>query len=64
MIPVCTHRIEGGWLSQYGPRLSAARIRSQNLQELRGLRAAPFQNVVLASAPRTFIFKFCKRTRT
>eukprot|EP00959_Pyramimonas_sp_CCMP1952_P237574 4964763-Pyramimonas_sp.AAC.1 len=45
---------------QHVSRLSAANIRSNNLQELHGLRIARFQHVVLALAPRTFVTKVCK----
>eukprot|EP00959_Pyramimonas_sp_CCMP1952_P082178 1717066-Pyramimonas_sp.AAC.1 len=50
----------GGWFSKCGSRLSAAYIRFNILQELHGLRAVPFQNVVLVLAPRTLAFNICK----
>eukprot|EP00959_Pyramimonas_sp_CCMP1952_P240556 5027247-Pyramimonas_sp.AAC.1 len=34
--------MEGGWFSTCGSRLIAARIRSNKLQHIHGLRAAPF----------------------
>eukprot|EP00959_Pyramimonas_sp_CCMP1952_P039010 817130-Pyramimonas_sp.AAC.1 len=46
-------KFEGGSFSQCGSRLRAAHIRLQSLQELHGLRAAPFQTVALSVAPRT-----------
>eukprot|EP00959_Pyramimonas_sp_CCMP1952_P085491 1788242-Pyramimonas_sp.AAC.1 len=53
-------RIEWGSFSKCGSRLSAARILFNHLQELLGLRAAPYKNVVLASAPRAFVFNNCQ----
>eukprot|EP00959_Pyramimonas_sp_CCMP1952_P040522 847340-Pyramimonas_sp.AAC.1 len=38
-----------------GSRVIAEHIRLKRLQALNGLRAASFQNVVLAPAPRSFI---------
>eukprot|EP00959_Pyramimonas_sp_CCMP1952_P346458 7256237-Pyramimonas_sp.AAC.1 len=64
--------MEGGWFSTRGSRLRAQHIRLKHLQELHGLRVAPFQHVALALAPRTFLFNNCnsftgsrgQRTRT
>eukprot|EP00959_Pyramimonas_sp_CCMP1952_P428407 8973234-Pyramimonas_sp.AAC.1 len=47
-------RMEGGRLSNFGSRLSAAHIRLRKLQELHGWRAGGCQNVALAFAPRAF----------
>eukprot|EP00959_Pyramimonas_sp_CCMP1952_P433056 9068418-Pyramimonas_sp.AAC.1 len=52
--------MEGGPFSKCSSRFSAAHIRFRKLQVLHGLRAVPFQTVALASAPRTFVFKFRK----
>eukprot|EP00959_Pyramimonas_sp_CCMP1952_P336435 7044751-Pyramimonas_sp.AAC.1 len=52
--------MEGGSLSKCGSRFSAAHIRIQHWQEFRGLRAAGFQNVALALAPRACCLQFCK----
>ena len=49
--------MEGGWFAKLGSRLSAAHIRLKGFQELQGWRAARFQNLVLAVAPRTFVLK-------
>eukprot|EP00959_Pyramimonas_sp_CCMP1952_P278865 5830850-Pyramimonas_sp.AAC.1 len=58
-LPVETvSRIEDGSVSKCGSRLSAAHTRSNNLQELHGLTAVPFQHVVLALAPRTIVYLF------
>eukprot|EP00959_Pyramimonas_sp_CCMP1952_P368214 7713023-Pyramimonas_sp.AAC.1 len=53
-------QMEGGWFSKCGPRLGAAHIRFNTLQELHGLEAGRFQNVALALAPRTFVLNICK----
>eukprot|EP00959_Pyramimonas_sp_CCMP1952_P097840 2045015-Pyramimonas_sp.AAC.1 len=53
-------QMDGGWFSKYGSNLSAAHTRFKDLQELHGLRAGGFQNVALAMAPRTFVFKISK----
>eukprot|EP00959_Pyramimonas_sp_CCMP1952_P166114 3471805-Pyramimonas_sp.AAC.1 len=53
--------MKGGWFSKCGSRLSAAHIHFEHLQELHGLKAIPFQNVALASAPPTFISTDYKR---
>eukprot|EP00959_Pyramimonas_sp_CCMP1952_P286717 5995396-Pyramimonas_sp.AAC.1 len=52
--------IKGGWSSICGSRLGAAHMRCTKLQELHGLRAGRFQNVVLAFAPRTLVFNIRK----
>eukprot|EP00959_Pyramimonas_sp_CCMP1952_P435577 9120887-Pyramimonas_sp.AAC.1 len=54
-----TDGVEGGSFSKCGSRPSTAHI-FQELQELHGLRAGRFQNVVLALAPRTFVLSICK----
>eukprot|EP00959_Pyramimonas_sp_CCMP1952_P276904 5788341-Pyramimonas_sp.AAC.1 len=46
-------RIDCSSSSNCCSRLNAAHIFFKHLQDLRGLRAAPHQNVVLASGPRT-----------
>eukprot|EP00959_Pyramimonas_sp_CCMP1952_P216135 4520682-Pyramimonas_sp.AAC.1 len=51
--------MEGESFSTCGSHLSAAHIRFQHLQELHGLRAAPFQQEALALPPRTFYFNRC-----
>eukprot|EP00959_Pyramimonas_sp_CCMP1952_P268547 5615148-Pyramimonas_sp.AAC.1 len=48
-------RIEGGWCSNCGSRLSVARTRVKHVQEFHGSWAGRFRNVVLALAPRTFV---------
>eukprot|EP00959_Pyramimonas_sp_CCMP1952_P447849 9377683-Pyramimonas_sp.AAC.1 len=53
-------QIEGRWFSKRGSRFSAAHTRLKNCKELHGLRAGGFQNVALALAPRTLVFKNCK----
>eukprot|EP00959_Pyramimonas_sp_CCMP1952_P153677 3215363-Pyramimonas_sp.AAC.1 len=50
-------RVEGGWFSQCGSRLSAAHIRHQHCH---AWRAGGFQNVALALAPHTFVIQTCK----
>eukprot|EP00959_Pyramimonas_sp_CCMP1952_P225301 4711800-Pyramimonas_sp.AAC.1 len=50
-------QIEGGLFSTCSSRLSAVQNRFKDMQEPHGLRVAPFQNVVLVSAPHTFAFK-------
>eukprot|EP00959_Pyramimonas_sp_CCMP1952_P340676 7135405-Pyramimonas_sp.AAC.1 len=47
--------IEGWPFSKCGSRLSDAHILATKMKELHGLRVGRFQNVVLASAPRTFV---------
>eukprot|EP00959_Pyramimonas_sp_CCMP1952_P250588 5237809-Pyramimonas_sp.AAC.1 len=54
-------KTEGESFSRCGSRLRAAHIRFKDVQELRGLRAASCQHVVLAFAPRTFVINTCKR---
>eukprot|EP00959_Pyramimonas_sp_CCMP1952_P450297 9428406-Pyramimonas_sp.AAC.1 len=49
--------IESGWFSKCGSRFGAAHVRFTHVQELHGLRAAPFQNVAIASAPRTLVLQ-------
>eukprot|EP00959_Pyramimonas_sp_CCMP1952_P031050 651208-Pyramimonas_sp.AAC.1 len=51
--------MESGSFSKFGVRLIAAHSRFHVLKELYGWRAAPLQNVALASAPRTFSFRAC-----
>ena len=51
--------MEGGPFSKCGSRLSAAHIRLIHFQQLQGCRAARFENVALALAPRTFGVKAC-----
>eukprot|EP00959_Pyramimonas_sp_CCMP1952_P060500 1263946-Pyramimonas_sp.AAC.1 len=53
--------MEGGSLSKCSSRPSAAHILLERLQQLQGWRAAPFQNVALALAPRAFMFNACSR---
>eukprot|EP00959_Pyramimonas_sp_CCMP1952_P418933 8775708-Pyramimonas_sp.AAC.1 len=53
-------RIEGGWFSTCGSRLSAAHIRFKLLREFHGLKAVPFQNAALASAPCAFVLGIYK----
>eukprot|EP00959_Pyramimonas_sp_CCMP1952_P373073 7813072-Pyramimonas_sp.AAC.1 len=50
-------RTQGGRFSECVSRLSAAQLRSNNLQELLGLRITRFRHVALALAPRTFDLK-------
>eukprot|EP00959_Pyramimonas_sp_CCMP1952_P360530 7550118-Pyramimonas_sp.AAC.1 len=47
--------MEGGWFSNCGSRLSAARIRLIKLQKFHRLRKIPFQNVALAFESRTYL---------
>ena len=51
--------MEGGPFSKLGSRLSAAHIRFENVQQFQGWRAARFQNVALALAPRTLVLNNC-----
>eukprot|EP00959_Pyramimonas_sp_CCMP1952_P339965 7119744-Pyramimonas_sp.AAC.1 len=49
--------MENERFSKYGSRLKAAHIHYVGLTKFHGLRAARFQNVALALAPRTFVLK-------
>eukprot|EP00959_Pyramimonas_sp_CCMP1952_P022386 471238-Pyramimonas_sp.AAC.1 len=52
--------MEGGPLPECGSRLwRRARSRNKHVQELRGLRAVPFQAVALAAEPRTLALQIC-----
>ena len=53
--------MEGRLFSKWGSRLGAADIPFKRLHQLRGWRAARFQNGVLALALRTFVFKSLQR---
>eukprot|EP00959_Pyramimonas_sp_CCMP1952_P180105 3766401-Pyramimonas_sp.AAC.1 len=54
-----TSRIEGGPFSKCDSRLNAAHTRLKHVREHHGLRAAPFQHMVFALAPRTLVLDMC-----
>ena len=53
--------MQGGSFSKLGFRRGAANIRLENLKQLQGWRAVPFQNWALAVAPRTSAFNILQQ---
>eukprot|EP00959_Pyramimonas_sp_CCMP1952_P410990 8612952-Pyramimonas_sp.AAC.1 len=52
--------MEGGWFSKCDSRFNVEHIRIHKWQTIPGWKAGCFQNVALASAPRTFESIICQ----